>query len=99
MTKLIQSKSDKREYKYLTLPNKLRVLLISDPEADKSAASMDVGAGSALDDPRAKGIAHFCEHMLFMGNEKYPDESEYATYITKNGGMNNAFTALECTNY
>lgn len=43
---------DKRIYKLLTLPNKLRCLLISDEEADKSAASLDVGVGSAFD-PKA----------------------------------------------
>ena len=37
--------SDKREYKLITLPNKLQALLISDPEADKSAASLDVNVG------------------------------------------------------
>lgn len=37
--------------------------------------------------------------MLFMGTEKYPDESEYGKFIENNGGMNNAYTSLTDTNY
>lgn len=27
------------------------------------------------------GLAHFCEHMLFLGTEKYPEENEYSKYL------------------
>jgi insulysin len=43
----------------------MQVLLISDEEADKSAASLDVGIGSSLDPKPYFGTAHFLEHMLF----------------------------------
>ena len=75
---IIKSKSDNRAYKYLKLENGLRVLLVSDPESDKSAASLGVKVGSALDPVPLYGTAHFLEHMLFMGTGKYPDENEYA---------------------
>ena len=39
------SASDDRTYRHLTLPNRLQVLLISDPTADKAAAAMDVNVG------------------------------------------------------
>ena len=45
------------------------------------------------------GTAHFLEHMLFMGTEKYPNENEYTEYIKNAGGYNNAFTSLTDTNY
>lgn len=45
------------------------------------------------------GTAHFLEHMLFMGSEKYPSENEYSVFIKDNGGMSNAFTSLTDTNY
>ena len=45
------------------------------------------------------GLAHFCEHMLFLGTERYPSEGEFEKYIGSNGGSNNAFTASEDTNY
>ena len=34
-----------------------------------------------------------------MGTEKYPEENEYAEYISNNGGYNNAWTSLTDTNY
>jgi insulysin len=53
-----------------------------------------------IDDPRdTEGLAHFLEHMLFLGTEKYPDIAEYSNYIRANGGYNNAYTASDHTNY
>ena len=74
---IIKPATDQRSYKYVKLPNEMRCLLISDPEADKSAASLDVRVGSALDPSPLYGTAHFLEHMLFQGTEKYPLENEY----------------------
>lgn len=99
MTQIVSSKSDTRKYKHITLPNKLQVLLISDLDADKSAASLDVFVGSTLDPKPFFGTAHFLEHMLFMGSEKYPSENEYSEYIKDNGGYSNAYTSLTNTNY
>lgn len=99
MMSIIKSKSDKRVYKYIKLPNKLSCLLISDKDADKSAAALDVKVGCSLDPRPLYGTAHFLEHMLFMGTEKYPSESEYSEFIKNNGGMNNAYTSLTNTNY
>ncbi len=62
---IIKSKSDLRDYRHITLPNKLQCLLISDPDADKSAAALDVNVGCALDPVNFYGTAHFLEHMLF----------------------------------
>ena len=44
-------------------------------------------------------MAHFCEHMLFLGTEKYPKEGEYKEYLTKNSGSANAYTSINETNY
>ena len=77
----------------------MRVILISDNEADQSSAALDVGVGSALDPKSHYGTAHFLEHMLFLGTETYPDEAEYSQYISDNGGHNNAYTSLVNTNY
>ena len=65
----ITSPYDSRDYRVLTLENGLNVLLVSDPEADKAAASMNVRVGSAQDPDDLKGLAHFLEHMLFLGTE------------------------------
>ena len=45
-------------------------------QAHKAAASMNVRVGSFQDPPDMLGLAHFTEHMLFLGTETYPDEAE-----------------------
>ena len=94
-----KSPNDDRQYEYLELPNRMRVLLVSDQEADKAAAALTVGVGSTSDPSGRDGLAHFLEHMLFMGTEKYPDVDDYSDFIKKNGGMDNAFTAGGQTTY
>lgn len=96
---IIKSQSDNRTYKHIKLPNKLECVLISDMEADKSAAALDVKVGGSLDPKPLYGTAHFLEHMLFMGTSKYPEENEYAQYIQNAGGSNNAYTSMSDTNY
>ena len=95
----IQSPNDDLEYRLLTLENELQVLLISDPDTPKAAASLDVMVGSGDNPPGRGGLAHFLEHMLFLGTDKYPDAAEYERYITEHGGSRNAYTSFEHTNY
>ncbi len=83
----------------LCLENELRVLLISDPMADQSAASLTVAAGSWSDPIEYPGMAHFCEHMLFMGTQKYPSVNEFFTQVADYAGQTNAFTAPNRTVY
>lgn len=94
-----KSENDNRDYRYLTLSNNLRVLLISDPSAEKSAAALNVHVGSHQNPKERPGLAHFLEHMLFLGTEKYPTAGEYQDFISQHGGSNNAYTAEEHTNY
>jgi secreted Zn-dependent insulinase-like peptidase len=96
---VIKSENDQRDYEYLVLPNKLRVLLVSDPGADKAGAAMSIQVGSVSNPPGREGLAHFLEHMLFMGTEKYPDVDDYSSFIKRNGGSDNAFTADNLTTY
>lgn len=93
------SDQDTKEYRYLELDNKLKVLLISDDNADHGAASLDVNVGSLQDPSNRPGLAHFLEHMLFLGTKTYPTAGEYQSFINQHGGMHNAFTAAEHTNY
>ncbi|MGK0442288.1 MAG: secreted Zn-dependent insulinase-like peptidase [Pseudohongiellaceae bacterium] len=95
----IQSENDSRQYKALTLSNQLRVLLISDPKAEKAAASLDLNVGSRQDPEQSEGLAHFLEHMLFLGTKKYPEAGVYQAFISEHGGRHNAYTAFEHTNY
>ncbi|CAI0374959.1 unnamed protein product [Linum tenue] len=96
---IVKPRTDKREYRRIVLSNSLQVLLISDPETDKSSASMSVGVGAFSDPVGLEGLAHFLEHMLFYASDKYPEEDSYSKYISEHGGKTNAFTASEKTNY
>jgi secreted Zn-dependent insulinase-like peptidase len=95
----IKSANDAYQYRLMVLPNKMEVLLISAPDAPKAAASLDVLVGSADSPPDRAGLAHFLEHMLFLGTEKYPDAAEYERFITEHGGSHNAYTSFEDTNF
>lgn len=90
---------DTREYRALTLENGIQVMLVSDPETEKSAAALAVGAGSMQNPDDQLGLAHFLEHMLFLGTEKYPNPDEYSEFMARHNGMHNAYTADDHTNY
>ena len=94
-----KSPADKRLYNTFTLKNGIDVITVSDPDLVTSAATLSVGVGQFQDPDNAQGIAHFLEHMLFMGSKKYPKPNEYMQFIQENGGNTNAFTAAEQTTY
>ena len=94
-----RSPADTRDYRALTLENGLEALVVSDPSADEAAAALDVNVGSANDPEGRPGMAHFLEHMLFLGTGKYPDPGEYDRFITEHGGFSNARTGFAHTSY
>ncbi|CAA6659152.1 unnamed protein product [Spirodela intermedia] len=96
---ITKARTDKREYRRVVLSNSLEVLLISDADTDKAAASMNVDVGSFCDPDGLEGLAHFLEHMLFYASEKYPSEGSYMKFIAEHGGSTNAYTASEQTNF
>ncbi|MBT7549665.1 MAG: hypothetical protein HN611_13450, partial [Gemmatimonadetes bacterium] len=55
---------DQSEYRRFVLGNGLKVLLVSDPRFNKSAAAVHVGVGSLSNPKDRMGLAHFLEHML-----------------------------------
>lgn len=91
------SPNDNNLYQHLTLANGLRVLLIQSEDAQKSAASLAVNVGHFDDPEHREGLAHYLEHMLFLGTEKYPKAGEFQNYISQHGGSNNAWTGTEHT--
>ena len=96
---LIVSPADAYSYRYMELENGLKVMLVRTPEADKASAALSVNVGS-MDDPEGReGLAHFLEHMLFLGTEPFPEPDEYQQFIKQNGGSHNAFTSYAQTTY
>ena len=64
-----------------------------------AAAALLVGVGSSYDPPECQGMAHFLEHLLFLGSEKYPSDNEFSAFVSKHGGSDNAWTSDEDTVY
>lgn len=92
-----KSPYDTNEYKIVTLDNLIKIIFVHDKNATKSGASLAVSVGSF--DETEEGTAHFLEHLLFMGSEKYPNENMYGAFISENGGSTNAYTSDTYTNY
>lgn len=93
------SDTDYRAYRTLTLETGLEVLLVHDERASKAAAALALPVGS-LDNPDSQpGLAHYLEHMLFLGSKSYPGPEEYQAFITRNGGQTNAATGYTSTTY
>ncbi|GAB9476654.1 Insulin-degrading enzyme [Globisporangium polare] len=90
---------DERQYRHIQLRNGLQVLVVSDPETESASAAMDVNVGFHSDPDAIPGLAHFCEHMLFLGTDKYPDENSYSVFLSAHGGSSNAYTSARDTNF
>jgi insulysin len=85
--------SDWRNYQTAVLANGLRVVNIQDEKSTVMAAAMGVMSGSFNDPAEFSGLAHFCEHMLFLGSKRYPSPTGFNDFLSANGGDSNAFTA------
>ncbi|KDE02956.1 hypothetical protein MVLG_06522 [Microbotryum lychnidis-dioicae p1A1 Lamole] len=89
------SPNDPDTYRLVTLSNGLKALLVSDPTTDKGACALSVNIGHLSDPDDLPGLAHYCEHLLFLGTEQFPDEAEYKRYLSTNNGSSNAYTSME----
>lgn len=62
-----------------------------------AAVALLVDVGSFTEPKKYQGLAHFLEHMIFMGSKKYPTENAFDSHIKKCGGFDNANTECEET--
>lgn len=84
---------------HLTLANGLRVCLRHAPRLKRCAAVLHVAAGSH-DVPLAwPGLAHFLEHLLFLGTERFPAGEGLMAYVQRHGGQVNASTRERTTEF
>lgn len=96
----IRPERDPRKYRAIRLKNNLQVLIVSDQMTSGvgiEAGSVHVKSGHF--DDTIPGLAHFHEHMLFLGTTKYPEEDDYESFLSQFGGFSNAYTDMEDTNY
>jgi len=97
--KIRKPETDNREYAITNLENGIQVLAVSDSKATKAGYGVSVEVGSFTDPDDLPGLAHLCEHLLFLGTKKYPKENEYDSFMSQNDGKNNAYTDQERTVY
>lgn len=81
-----------------TLDNGLEVVVVPDRRAPVVTHMLWYKVGSADEDPGKSGIAHFFEHLMFKGTEKY-GQGEFSARIAEVGGRENAFTSYDYTAY
>lgn len=96
---IVKPSLDEKSYRWMQLDNGMMVFLIHDPSTEKSACSVSVNVGYKADPRELSGLAHFCEHMLFLGSEAFPVENTYREYLSKYRGRSNAGTGAEFTTY
>jgi len=83
----------------ITLSNNLRVLLVPMEGANSITVMALVGTGSRYETKKDEGLAHFYEHMVFKGTQKYPDKKAIALAVDNIGAEYNGSTAQEYTFY
>jgi zinc protease len=82
-----------------TLANGLKVLVIPTPSEGLVSYRTVVRTGARDEFERGvTGFAHFFEHMMFRGTEKYPAE-QYNEIVTRMGADSNAYTSADMTVY
>ena len=89
---IIIPKNESRKFSGGILENKIKYLNIEDKGLDRSYVMVSVNVGNSSDPMEYQGLAHFLEHMLFLGSKKYPGENEFEKFLNENGGFSNAYT-------
>src|SRR5690606_33716710 len=81
------------------LPNGLTVLMVPNPASQAVIVDAFVKVGSRHESKRINGISHFLEHLNFKGTKKYPTARKLSEAIDAVGGIMNANTGKEHTQY
>ncbi len=88
-----------QNYVFKELDNGLRVLIVKTDYPDLVSVQIPVSVGSRDEDEAGRtGFAHFFEHMMFKGSEKFPQDV-YADLFKNAGVDNGAYTTNDYTNY
>ncbi len=90
--------TDKNPYEKILFPNGARLVLVPMDGVNSVASAVMVGVGSRYEESPEHGISHFLEHMVFKGTNKYPTTDD-VNVIERYGGLQNAYTDLDITNY
>lgn len=83
----------------LTLANGLQLTLRHAPRLKRAAAALRVHAGGHDAPAKWPGLAHFLEHLFFLGTTRYPLENGLMRYVQGLGGQVNASTRERTTDF
>ena len=86
-------------YEKTILTNGVRVVTGEMTGVRSASLIFYYGVGSRFERPEHAGISHYLEHMLFKGTERRPDPMQISQEIEGVGGILNAATGREGTNY
>lgn len=95
----VSSASDQESEAEIDGTDDVKMKKVNCDETKMAAAALCVGVGSFSDPKEIPGLAHFLEHMVFMGSKKYPKENHFDSFIKKRGGSDNASTDCELTTF
>lgn len=85
-------------YSKYELDNGLTVIIHEDRSDPLVHVDVTYHVGSAREEARRSGFAHFFEHMMFQGSEHVADE-QHIGIVTESGGTMNGTTSFDRTNY
>lgn len=86
------------DFREFDLENGLHVIMHKDNSTPIVAINITYHVGSKNEQPDRTGFAHFFEHLMFEGSE-YVRRGEFDNYIQNAGGVNNAGTSFDYTQY
>ena len=86
-------------YTKTKLANGITLIIQPIPYFQSVSVYIAVAAGPRYETKETAGLAHFLEHMLFEGTEKFPSSKDVAQYIEKVGGKSGAWTDKEYVIY
>ncbi|MBN4075356.1 MAG: peptidase M16 [SAR86 cluster bacterium] len=85
-------------YSKFQLDNGLTIVIHEDHSDPIVKVDVTYHVGSAREEARRSGFAHFFEHMMFQGSEHVGDD-EHFKIVTESGGTMNGSTSNDRTNY
>lgn len=85
--------------RHLTLSNGLQLTLRHAPRLKRAAAAIRVHAGSHDAPTKWPGLAHFLEHLFFLGTHRFPLTDGLMRYVQGLGGQVNASTRERTTDF
>jgi predicted Zn-dependent peptidase len=84
------------KYNKTTLNNGLKLIVNEDKATHLATVNILYNVGAKHENPEKTGFAHLFEHLMFGGSKNI---QQFDKYVELAGGINNAFTNNDLTNY